>query len=113
MHATPYQAFGNLRAVPLVFALAASGCAMASSPVLTQMTDQELATAGNVATCSTSEEYEFHCHGRVIADSNGCPHGNPAPAGLGPSQLRSAYKISSSGTSAITIAVVEAFGYAN
>lgn len=80
---------------------------------LVQMTEQELAIAGNVATCSESEIYEVHCHGRVIADRNGCPHQNPGPAGFSPSQLRSAYKITATGSSATTIAVVEAYGYAN
>ena len=77
------------------------------------MTAQELATAGSVAACDTSEDYEVHCHGRVIADRNGCPHQNPAPAGFGPSQLRNAYKITGMGSSATTVAVVEAYGYAN
>jgi subtilase family serine protease len=80
---------------------------------LTQMTDQEIAIAGSVASCSESEVYEVHCHGRFIANSNGCPHQNPAPAGFGASQLRSAYKISGTGSSATTIAVIEAYGYAN
>jgi subtilase family serine protease len=113
MNATSRQT-GCTRAVLLVFALAAPACAMdeAREP-LTQMTAQEIATAGNVATCSESEVYEVHCHGRVIANSSGCPHQNPAPAGFSPSQLRSAYKISSSGSSATTIAVIEAYGYAN
>jgi subtilase family serine protease len=97
-----------------VFALAVSACGMdeARAP-LVQMTEQEIATAGNVATCSESEIYEVHCHGRVIADRNGCPHQNPGPAGFSPSQLRSAYKITGTGSSATTIAVIEAYGYAN
>ena len=77
------------------------------------MTAQELATAGNVATCDTDEENTVHCHGRVIADRTGCPHQNPGPAGFSPGQLRSAYKISGMGSSATTIAVIEAYGYAN
>ena len=97
-----------------MFALAASACAMDEGRApLVQMTEQELATAGNVATCGESEVYEVHCHGRVIADRNGCPHQNPGPAGFSPTQLRSAYKITGTGSSATTIAVIEAFGYTN
>jgi subtilase family serine protease len=76
------------------------------------MTEQEIAAAPNAATCPVLAD-GVHCHGRVIVDPNGCPHQNPGPAGLSPSNLRSAYKISSSGSSSTTIAVVEAFGYDN
>ena len=76
------------------------------------MTAQEIATAGTVSLCPTPAD-GVHCHGKAIADPNGCPHPNPAPAGFGPSQLRSAYKISGTGSSSTIVAVVEAFGYAN
>jgi subtilase family serine protease len=74
------------------------------------MTEQELATAGNIAACPSGTG-EYHCHGRVIIDGTGCPHSNPAPTGFGPSQLRSAYKISGTGSSGTTVAVIDAFGY--
>jgi subtilase family serine protease len=74
------------------------------------MTEQEIATAGSSLTCD-SPLAQVHCHARAIVGANGCPRGNPAPAGFGPTQLRSAYKITGSGSSATTIAVVEAYGY--
>ena len=101
------------RAVPLAFVLAlcASACAFNDPTAgLLTMTAQELATAGNVATCDAMPD-GVQCHGRVIADSRGCPRPNPGPAGFSPTQLRSAYKITGTGSSATTVAVVEAFGY--
>lgn len=100
-----------VQAVPILLALAASACTNAPNE-LVQMTEQELTTASNAATCASALD-EIHCHGRVITDSTGCPHQNPAPAGYGPSQLKNAYKISGSGSSATTVAVIEAYGYAN
>jgi subtilase family serine protease len=94
----------------VVLALAVTACAE-PDPVY-QMTEQELATATNAATCSAPDA-EVHCHGRVITDSTGCPHRNPAPAGFGPTQLKSAYKITGTGSTTTTVAMVEAFGYAN
>ncbi len=91
----------------------ASACAISGpdEPSHT-MTAQEIATAGTVSLCSV-DPGTVHCHGRAIADPNGCPHPNPAPAGFGPSQLRSAYKISGTGSSSTTVAIVDAFGYSN
>jgi hypothetical protein len=105
------SAYGGLHAVSVVFALATSACGVAQP--LVQMTADEIAVAGNAATCDTATGDGVRCHGRVIVDSRGCPHPNPAPAGFGPSQLRSAYKITSSGSSATVIAIVDAFGYPN
>ena len=93
-----------------MFTLLVSACVMGPDEVPTQMTEQELATAGNIAACPSGTG-EYHCHGRVIIDGTGCPHSNPAPTGFGPSQLRSAYKISGTGSSGTTVAVIDAFGY--
>jgi subtilase family serine protease len=38
---------------------------------------------------------------------------NVAPAGFSPAQLRSAYRITGTGSSSVTIAVVDAYGYTN
>ena len=100
------------RTVIFASVLFASACAADDPAVQTTMTDQEIATSGNIATCNAVTD-GVHCHAHVIVDSTGCPRPNPAPAGFGPSQLRSAYKISGSGSSATTIAVVDAFGYPN
>src|SRR5262245_4378156 len=111
MKASPHVAPSVLLIVPVATALAASACAVAEQPApLVQMTDQEIASAPNAATCPVVAD-GVQCHGRVIVDPNGCPHQNPGPAGFSPSQLRSAYRISGTGSSATTVAVVEAFGY--
>src|SRR4051794_32585813 len=99
-----------LRAVTFALALSASACAMGPNEPTHTMTAQEIATAAPVSLCPPPAD-GVHCHGRAIADPNGCPHPNPAPAGYGPSQLRSAYKISGTGSSSTIVAIVEAFGY--
>ncbi len=56
------------------------------------------------------------CHAHIVTDAQGndlerdaAPH--VTPSGYGPSQLRSAYSITTSGSSATTIAIVDAYGY--
>ena len=56
---------------------------------------------------------QVRCHGRAIVDSTGCPMTSPTPLGFGPRDLRSAYKISQNGSSSLTVAVIDAFGYPN
>jgi subtilase family serine protease len=96
-----------------VLVITASACAVSGpNDAVHTMTAQEVAVAGNVSLCDV-QSGTVHCHGRAIADPNGCPHPNPSPAGFGPSQLRSAYKISGTGSSSTLVAIVDAFGYAN
>lgn len=59
-----------------------------------------------------------HCYAKVVTDAQGnIINGKPnlsrlvTPAGYGPSDLRSAYKVTSTGSSAFTIAIVDAYGY--
>src|SRR5262249_29239697 len=64
-------------------------------------------------TCGTLDD-EVHCHARIIVDAEtGDAVTNAVPSGFGPSDLRSAYKITGSGSSATTIAIVDALGYTN
>jgi subtilase family serine protease len=56
------------------------------------------------------------CHTHVVTDARGNPfngqaHPNAVPSGYGPSDLRSAYAITTDGTT--TIAIVDAYGYKN
>jgi hypothetical protein len=59
------------------------------------------------------------CHAHVVTDSRGTPlmsvaaHGGGAPAGFSPSQLRTAYGITGSGSASTTVAIVDAYGYPN
>ena len=74
------------------------------------MTSSELSLARHARVCTDGE---VRCHARVIVDADGRPVPNATPSGLGPSQLRDAYKITSNGSSATVIAIVDAFGYPN
>jgi subtilase family serine protease len=98
------------RAVPLTFAVFASACAVPDAAVTTTMTADQIARASHARVC-TSPRDQVHCHARVLVDASGQPVPNATPAGFGPSQLRSAYKITGSGSSSITIAIASAFGY--
>jgi len=54
------------------------------------------------------------CHAHVVTDAQGNPRNaklspNATPGGYGPADLRSAYKITTTGTT--TIAIVDAYGY--
>ena len=59
-----------------------------------------------------------HCHARIVSDANGnqivrqvAPLATPS--GLSPADLRAAYNVSASGSSATIIAIVDAYGYTN
>jgi subtilase family serine protease len=64
---------------------------------------------------------QAHCFAKVVTDARGnikewLPNlaGRAAtPAGYGPSDLRSAYKVTSNGSPTYTIAIVDAYGYPN
>ncbi len=53
------------------------------------------------------------CHARVVTDAAGNVTVYASPTGYTPADLRSAYNITGSGSSATTIAIVDAMGYAN
>jgi subtilase family serine protease len=56
------------------------------------------------------------CHAHVVTDGAGNPivsNANTGPSGYWPADLRSAYAITGSGSSATTIAIVDAYGYPN
>jgi subtilase family serine protease len=101
------------RVVPLVFALTVPACAMTDDEVTTTMTSDEIASAPHARVCATPRPGEAECHARVLVDAAAQPVPNATPAGLGPAQLRDAYKITSNGSSSVTIAIVDAFGYPN
>ncbi len=53
------------------------------------------------------------CHSHVIVDSSDNIQAFATPAGYGPADLRSAYKVTGTGSASSTIAIVDAFGYPN
>jgi subtilase family serine protease len=85
---------------------------MADDPVTTTMTDDEIRVADHARACDSATA-EVRCHARILVDAFGAVIPNATPAGLGPTQLRAAYKITGSGSSSTTIAIVDAFGYPN
>src|SRR5262245_36000821 len=111
----PTRVVSLLRVVPFVAALTVPACAIddvdddVDVPV-TSMTTSEISLARHARVCTDGE---VRCHARVIVDADGKPVPNATPSGLGPSQLRDAYKITSNGSSATVIAIVDAFGYPN
>lgn len=109
---TPSSQCSASRALPIVLLVFASACAPDDPDAQTTMTAQEIATAGNIPTCNAVTG-GVHCHSRVICDATGHPRSNLTPAGYGPSQLRSAYKLPATGNSASIVAIVDAFGYPN
>jgi subtilase family serine protease len=104
---------GVIKTLPLAFALFGSACAMsADEPVTTTMTEDEIRVAPHFRSCDSASD-EVRCHARFLGDQFGNIAPNATPAGLGPTQLRAAYKITGNGSSATTIAIVDAFGYPN
>jgi subtilase family serine protease len=65
----------------------------------------------HVAVCADAGPGFARCHAHVVVDANGNPNPNVTPSGFGPSDLRTAYNITGSGSSATTIAIVDAYGY--
>ncbi|MEO7177665.1 MAG: hypothetical protein ABIW83_02365, partial [Allosphingosinicella sp.] len=82
--------------------------------------NQPLERSGNVFHKAACERGNPHgtarCYAHVVTDArgeetDGQASPNVVPSGFGPSDLRSAYNITASGTS--TIAIVDAYGYPN
>jgi len=73
--------------------------------------------------CVSANTGQARCFAKFVTDSSGRirpgkPVGtdltrNVVPQGYGPADLRSAYKVTGSGSSSYTIAIVDAYGYAN
>ena len=53
------------------------------------------------------------CHAHVVIDGSGRPLATSSPSGYSPADLRSAYKITGTGTSSTWVAIVDAYGYPN
>src|SRR3979409_1979240 len=102
-----------LRVVPFFAAMFASACGVPGDQVNLSMTQGEIATASQAAICPEPADGSPYCHSKGLVDAPGHLITTPAPAGFSPSQLRSAYKITGSGSSSTVIAVVSAYDYAN
>ena len=111
----------KLGAVALAAVLGVAGTSPAAAA-----TTQQLERFGNVFALSVCGKYSAprtaHCFAKVVTDARGnikesalTPNltRNGVPSGYGPSDLRSAYKVTGSGLPTYTIAIVDAYGYPN
>lgn len=99
---------GGLVSALTVFGIA-SGANALSGPVL---------KSGNTfhrAACAQVVGHVAHCHAHVVTDAKGHPlvKANPDVSGYSPASLRSAYKITGTGSSSTIVAIVDAYGYTN
>jgi subtilase family serine protease len=91
----------------------ASACALDDpDAATTTMTDEEIRTAKHIRICDRMND-EVQCHARILVRASGEVATNAVPSGLGPAELRSAYRITSSGSSSVTIAIIGSFSYPN
>jgi subtilase family serine protease len=100
-------------------ALAAIGIAWAGAAMASPEPVERSGGAYHVAICGRSIAPGMaRCHAHLVTDRTGAPLAhtvapNQAPFGYGPADLQSAYNVASPGSSKITVAVVDAYGYAN
>jgi subtilase family serine protease len=110
---TSSHPFPLLRVVPFFAATLFSACGTQGDAFNTSMTQDEITSASSAAICPDTPDGSPYCHAFGLVDASGHLITSPAPAGFSPSQLRSAYKITGSGSSSTVIAVVSAYDYAN
>jgi subtilase family serine protease len=92
----------------------ASACAVTEDDPqpTTTMTEDEVRTADHIGVCANGAD-EVRCHARVLVDALGAPRANaaPPPSSFNAAQLRSFYGITGAGSTATTVAIVDANGY--
>jgi subtilase family serine protease len=110
----------KLGALALATILGVAGTSSAPASTL------QLERFGNVYALSVCGKFSMpglaHCYAKVVTDARGNIREwvagprltrNSVPAGYGPADLRSAYKVTGTGSSSYTIAIVDAYGYPN
>jgi subtilase family serine protease len=103
--------------IALISGIVALGAASAASAQFARV--ERSGRTFHVAVCpGIAAPGTARCHAHVVTDSRGnilmsnvTP--NITPSGFGPAQLRGAYSITGSGSSATTVAIVDAYGYPN
>lgn len=114
--------FRSLLGIAALAALAA--CSPESSPAPGAVTGPSASLDGSGNTglamrlqhakvCPSAAPGEARCHSWVRVDDAANPLATTVPSGYGPADLRSAYNLSSSGSSSQTIAIVDAYDDAN
>jgi hypothetical protein len=114
---TPVALFGTA----LALGLTVSAFAQPFSPFANSHNDlKQSRGVFHVGACADTPVQPLiaRCNSRIVSDSGGrwferaaVPH--ITPSGFGPSQLRTAYSVTGTGSSSITVAVVDAYGYNN
>jgi hypothetical protein len=105
----------------LAFATVLGIAATSSAPAAPTLQLEKFGRVYALSVCGKiSLPGQAHCFAKVVTDARGnIKEWTPnlsrlaTPAGYGPSDLRSAYKVTSNGNSSYTIAIVDAYGYPN
>jgi len=105
----------RIAAVAAVAVLGATSVAYAQAAIAVERSGATF----HVAVCpGSAAPGSARCHAHVVTDREGkalernaTP--NIAPAGFGPADLRSAYNVTATGSAAVTVAIVDAYGYDN
>jgi len=96
-----------------------AGLVLAGASAWSAQTVQRSGATYHVAACPQSvAPRTARCFSRIVSDSAGnlIARGatpNTTPSGYGPTDLRSAYNVTATGSSATVIAIVDAYGYPN
>jgi subtilase family serine protease len=76
-------------------------------------TGQELGAHGIGHACGPAADGDARCHAQMLLGPDGTALVTSTPAGYGPADLQSAYKLSSTGGTGMTVALVDAYDYPN
>ncbi len=93
--------------------LAFAGCVASERGADEDQQASELDDAAQVPTVAVCSGGRFLCKSHVVADEHNHIQPFATPSGFGPADLVSAYKLNAAVTSTATIAIVDAFNYAN
>ena len=107
--------------IRLSFGAALAAVVVCAAPSLAQTSTKPVVHRDGrvytVAACGdTAPQGQARCHAHIVTDASGTFATSPNdsnPAGYHPSDLRAAYNVTAVGSGAITVAVVDAFGYNN
>jgi len=95
-------------------ALLSAGIVSAGASIAAPQNVERSGNVYHVAVCSRLiPKGTARCFAHVVTDSAGNAIGTTTPRGFGPSDLLSAYNVTTKGKSSTIIALVDAFGYTN
>jgi subtilase family serine protease len=81
----------------------------AAALVALSATASAASAKGHERVCPAVTGKTAACHAEVVTNAQGKPAATTAPSGYGPADLRGAYKLTSTGTSSQTVAIVDAY----